>query len=91
MAKFNKGDRVLVNGTQVAKIHTYDEATGRLVLDAGAEGGGEHLIYGPLSSYRLQHLVAPALGVDPEEDAEASDESDGEEGPKDELTTLGSL
>ena len=92
MAKFNKGDRVLVNGSQVATIHTYEEEDGRLVLDAGVEGGGEHLIYGPISSYRLQHLVTPAVGVDPEEDAEVDDEEGTEgDGPKDQFTTLESL
>ena len=88
MAKFNKGDRVLVNGSQVATVHTYDEATGRLVLE---QDEGRHLVYGPISSYRLQHLVSPAVGRDPEGDEEESDEGTEDEGPKDELTTLGSL
>lgn len=91
MSKFSKGDRVLVNGSQVATIHTYDEASGRLVLDQGVEGKGEHLIYGPIGTYHLQHLVSGPIGRDAEDDGDEGAAAEDDDSPKDEITTLGSL
>lgn len=78
MAQFEKGDVVLVNGNQVATIHTYDEDSGRLVLSQ-EQGGGEHLIYGPIQSYRLQHLVQPAQGSDERPETDETDEAETEQ------------
>ncbi len=76
MPKFIKGDKVLVNGSQVAVVDVYDEGSGQLVLVQELAGNATNTIYGPIGSYRLEHLIRPAEGsiLRPGEEAEESTE-----------------
>lgn len=89
MPKFDKGDWVLVNGSVVAEIHTYDEDNDRLVY-VHEVGGGTNTVYGHISQTRLQRMVR---------DVEAEDEDATEDGAvtvtaspdEDEITSSESL
>ena len=59
MARFNPGDVVVANKTQIATVRVYDEETGHVVLVVGDE---ENVIYGHKNNFDLVLLgdtVAP--------------------------------
>lgn len=70
MAKFNTGDRVLINGNLVATIQTYDENNDRIAYVSVPPGGGTDTVYGHISQTRVEHLVTEAVSVPVEEVAE---------------------
>lgn len=71
MAKFNAGDKVLINGALVATIQTYDEDNDRIAYVSVPPGGGTDTTYGHISQTRVQHLVSEAEAV---QVAEAEDD-----------------
>jgi hypothetical protein len=78
--KFVPGDRVLVNGSLVAEIHTYDEDSNVLVYTASV-GGGTDTTYAHISQTRLEHLIQAPVGSDTRPEAgagahEAGDDSE---------------
>ena len=62
-AKFQAGDKVLVNGSLVAEIETYDEEL-NVVRYTAQVGGGSDTTTGHISQTRIEHLVQPAVGSD---------------------------
>lgn len=80
MSRFQKGDKVLVDGNLVAEIHTWDEPNNRLVLQVNMRGGSTNLIYGHISQYKVERLMAEAITESSAPAAEVVAEEDADEG-----------
>lgn len=88
MARFNEGDVVVINKTQIGTVRVYDEETGQVVLVVGQNPS--ETIYGHKSNFDLELLVKDRETVTPEDETPVDPEPAGEdEGPQDELTTSG--
>lgn len=68
MAKFQKGDKVLVNGNLVATIQTYSEANNIVTYVSTPPGGGTDTATGHISQTRIEHLVSERVVVPVEEE-----------------------
>ena len=92
MAKFEAGDKVLVNGTQVATVKVYDEQSGQVVLVQPLGGNATNEIYLPINApgWHLEHLVSGPVGSEtrPGDEPEAGETTDEPEAPEgDQFTT----
>jgi len=68
--KFVQGDKVLVNGSLVAEIETYDEDL-NVVRYTSHVGGGTDTTTGHISQTRIEHLVQAPVGSDERPTGEA--------------------
>lgn len=83
MSKFNTGDKVLINSTQVAEIEFYDESLDNVRWVVKTSGGTTNVTTGHISQTQIQHLVSAAIGSD---EAPAEEPADETEAPDEEVS-----
>lgn len=91
MPKFAKGERVVIDGSLIATIQTYDEANDRIAYVSVPPGGGTNTTYGHISQTRVERLVTTEEVLKHSDELSAVFESAGEDEPTDEITGSASL
>jgi len=87
MAKFAKGERVIIDGSLIATIQSYNEDSGIVAYVSVPPGGGTNTTYGHISQTRVERLVVESA---PEESVEVAP-VEANEDSTDEITGSSSL
>jgi hypothetical protein len=68
--KYKAGDRVLVDGAQVATILSYSEGANLFTYEVGLAGGGSNTVYAHISNTRIEDLPPQSDALIAASDAE---------------------